>query len=120
MKKINKNKELINEKNKIIENNKGKNSKIINNNIGCLNKLIKNDKKQGSFIDKSESFSDDENSDFQKLNKKDENVNRNKYFNKKKLLNKKRNNETNKKSCKKKKTNKNNNSLEIDINIKEN
>ena len=118
--KINNNKELINEKNKIIENNKGKNSKIINNNIGCLNKLIKNNKKQGSFIDKSESFSDDENSDFQKLNKKDENVNRNKCFNKKKLLNKKRNNETNKKSCKKKKTNKINNSLEIDINIKEN
>jgi len=115
----NNNKELIDGKNIIIENNKGKNSKILNNNIGCLSKLIKEDKKQVGLIDKSESFSDEEYSDFQKQNKKIENNNRNKYFNEKKVLNKKRNNETNKKCPKKKKTNKNNSNLDISINIKE-
>jgi hypothetical protein len=102
------NKELIDEKNLIKEKNNGKNSKIINNNNGYLNKLIKDDKKQGSLIDKSESFSDDEYSDFHKENKKVENNNRNKFFNEKKVLNKKKNNDTDKKCYKMKKTKKNN------------
>jgi len=103
---VNINRELIDKKNIIKENNK--NSKIINNSNGRPNKLIKDDKKEDISIDKSESFSDDEYSDFQKQNKKIENNNRNKYFNEKKVLNKKRNNDTNKKISKKKKTNKNN------------
>lgn len=114
---VNINRELIDKKNIIKENNK--NSKIINNSNGRPNKLIKDDKKEDISIDKSESFSDDEYSDFQKQNKKIENNNRNKYLNEKKVLNKKRNNDTNKKISKKKKTNKNNKNFEISINIKE-